>query len=470
MSNVATSPAFRRIESLLDEHSFVELGALVTSRSTDFNSQEQKAPSDGVVIGHGTVDGNLVFVYSQDAGVMGGSVGEMHARKICQLYEMAVKVGAPVIGLLDSTGIRLQESIDALDAVGRIYASAVAASGVIPQLTAVFGNCGGGLGILTSISDFTFIEEGARLFINSANAIPGNSEETLDTASASFQFEVGNADGVGSEEEILSQIRSMISLVPGSNLQEGEVAEATDDLNRAAEGLDVKRDDARAVAAELADQHVFFETRAGYAKEMTTGFIRLGGITVGIFGNTQKCDDQDDGNQLTVNGAYKAADFVRFCDAFDIPLLSLTNVASYEASLYAEKALGQAAARLIYALASASVPKINVITKKAVGTAFLAMNAKSVGADLTFALPDAQIEIMDASLAAQVMYASADQAEQTAQARAFAEKQSGVIAAAGRGLVDRIVAPEDLRKYLIAGFEMLLGKREDFAFKKHGTK
>ena len=145
-------------------------------------------------------------------------------------------------------------------------------------------------------------------------------------------------------------------------------------------------------------------------------------------------------------------------------------MASYEASLYAEKALGQAAARLIYALAFASVPKINVITKKAVGTAFLAMNAKSVGADLTFALPDAQIEIMDASLAAQVMYASADQAEQTAQARAFAEKQSGVIAAAGRGLVDRIVAPEDLRKYLIAGFEMLLGKREDFAFKKHGTK
>ena len=470
MSNAATSPAFRRIESLLDEHSFVEVGALVTSRSTDFNSQDRKAPSDGVVVGHGTIDGNLVFVYSQDPQVMGGSIGEMHAKKICQTYEMAVKVGAPVIGLLDSTGIRLQESVDALDAIGSIYAKAACASGIIPQLTAVFGSCGGGLSILTSISDFTFMETDAKLFINSADAIEGNCKETLDTASAAFQFEAGNVDGVGDEREILARIRALISLIPGSNLQEGEVSEAADDLNRASEGLDEKREKAGLFAAEIADNYEFFETRAGFAGEMTTGFARIGGITVGVFGNNQAAGDRNRGDQLTVNGAYKAADFVRFCDAFDIPLLSLTNVASYEASIYAEKALGQAVARLTYALASATVAKINVVMKRAVGTAYLAMNSKPIGADLTLALPDAKVEIMDAKLAAQVMYAGADPAEQSKMARAFASKQSDLSAVCGRGYIDRIVDFADLRKYLIAGFEMLLTKREDYTFKKHGTK
>lgn len=469
MSNVTTSPAIQRIESLLDEHSFVETGALVTSRNTDFNLDAQKAPSDGVVIGHGTIDGNLVFVFSQDSSVLNGTIGEMHARKIKSVYETAIKVGAPVIGLLDSTGIRLQESVDALEALGSIYAEAVKASGVVPQIMGVFGNCGGGLSILTSISDFTFIAKDGRLFLNSPDAIPGNYTDKLDTASADFQFAHGNADAIGSEDEFFDAIRTLVTLIPGSSLQDGQLDDATDDLNRVAVDLDTARDDARAFAREISDNGLFFETKAGYAREMVTGFIKLGGITVGLVGNSEKAGDEEFAPELTIAGANKAADFVTFCDAFDIPVLSLTDVTGYAASVHAEEFLGKAVGRLVYAFASATVPKISFITKKAVGSAYIAMNSKAIGADLVYALPDAEVGIMDAKLAAKIMYADADASVQSEKASEFEAKQDSVNTAAARGYVDRIVNPEDARKYLIAGFEMLLTKNDDI-YKKHGTR
>lgn len=467
MSNQTNSPAIQRIEALLDDHSFVELGALVTSRSTDFNLDEKKAPSDGVVIGHGLIDGCLVFVFSQDASVLNGTIGEMHARKIQSVYDMAVKMGAPVIGLLDCAGVRLQESVDAMEGLGAIYKKAVDASGVVPQIMAVFGNCGGGLSVLTSISDFTFMEKDSRLFLNSPDAICGNRADEKNTADAAFQYhEAGNVDFTGTADEMYAAMRQLVTMLPGSNVEDGCVEDCLDDLNRAAEGMEDKTDDAAAFASEISDGYVFVECKAGYAKEMVTGFIKLNGVTVGVVGN--RCVDKK--SVLTANGCDKAADFIQFCDAFDIPLLTLTNVVGYEASMDAEKSLTRALARMTFALANATVAKINFIMKEAFSSAYVLMNSKSLGADLVYAYETAKIGTMDPKLAAKIMYGDKPADEIAKKAAEYETLQSGVSAAAARGYVDRVINPADTRKYLIAGFEMLFTKRVDGPYKKHGTK
>ncbi len=451
-SNLSSNSALSRIEQLLDENSFVELGAYVTSRSTDFDMNAKQTPSDGVVIGHGLIDGNLVFVFSQDPTVLGGSIGEMHAKKIASIYDMAVKMGAPVIGLVDSTGIRLQESVDSLEAVASIYAKAVDASGVVPQLIGVLGNCGGGLSILASISDFTFMTKDAKLFVNSPDTIPGNRTEVCDTASAEFAAASGNVDFVGDEAEVYAQMRQLITLLPGSNLEDGRVEECTDDLNRAAEVAD-KISNPEAFAKEISDMGVIFSSKSAFAEEMYTGLIKLNGITVGVVGNAV--------GELTADGAEKAADFVSFCDAFDIPVISLVNTTGYASTVETEKRLARSLAKLSFAFANASVPKISLITAKAVGTSYIFMNAKSLGADLVYAYADAEVAPMDADLAAKIL---------DVDAASFAETQCGVTNAARRGYIDRIIESADTRKYLIAGMEMLFTKRVDGPFKKHGTK
>ncbi len=464
MSNV-TNPALSRIEQLFDEKSFVELGALVTSRNTDFGLSQTQTPSDGVVIGHGLIDGNLVFVFSQDPSVLNGSIGEMHAKKIMSVYDMAMKMGAPVIGLLDSTGIRLQESVDALESLGAIFAKATEASGVIPQVMGVFGNCGGGLSVLTSISDFTFMTEAGKLFVNSPDTIEGNRCEVLDTASAAFQSEeAGNVDYVGSEEEVFSEIRKLITILPGSNVEEGCVEECLDDLNRASEGMEAKCKDVALFAAEISDAHVVFEAKASYAKDMFTGFVKLNGITVGVVGNREMAGEEELGTKLTVKGCEKATDFISFCDAFDIPVLSLTNTDGFKACVCAEKRLMRALGKMAYAFANATVPKISFMIGQAVGSAYVLMNSKSLGADLVYAYANAEVAPMKADLAVQILSESSEDAAN------FVENNCGVVNAARRGYVDRIVEPADTRKYLIAGFEMLFTKRVDGPYKKHGTK
>ena len=239
MSN--TSQASRRINALLDPNSFVEIGAKVTARATDFNLKQTPTPSDGVITGYGIIDGSLVYVYSQDASVLGGSVGEMHARKIVRLYELAMKTGAPVIGLIDSAGLRLQEATDALNGFGEIYRSQALASGVIPQITAVFGSCGGGLALIPGLTDFTFMEkEGAKLFVNSPNAIAGNYTEKCDTSSAAFQSEKsGLVDFTGEEGEILSGIRELIGMLPANNEDNDSYEECTDGFKPRQSGVDL---------------------------------------------------------------------------------------------------------------------------------------------------------------------------------------------------------------------------------------
>ena len=235
MGNMATENASSaRISSLLDAGSFVEIGGAVTARNTDFNMQEKETPADGVITGYGVIDGNLVYVYSQDASVLNGAIGEMHAKKIANIYDMAMKMGAPVIGLVDCAGLRLQEATDALEAFGKLYMKQSMASGVIPQITAIFGRCGGGLSIVPALTDFTFMEaKNGKLFMNSPNAIPGNDISKCDTSSAKFQSEnTGLVDGIGTEEEILGEIRTLVCMLPCNNEEDASYDECTDDLNR----------------------------------------------------------------------------------------------------------------------------------------------------------------------------------------------------------------------------------------------
>ena len=471
-----TSKASQRIMSLLDENSFVELGALVKARATDFNLKQTETPSDGVVTGYGVINGNLVYVYSQDAAVLNGSVGEMHAKKITNLYDLAMKTGAPVIGLIDSAGLRLQEATDALNAFGEIYLKQTMASGVIPQITAIFGSCGGGLAMIPTLTDFTFMEEkNAKLFVNSPNALDENEISKCDTSKASFQSqEAGIVDVVADEATIFAQIRELVAMLPSNNEDDDSLIECTDDINRVCAELENCVGDTSIALSQLADNGVFFETKADYAKEMVTGFIKLNGATVGAVANrTEVYVDGAVAEKfdavLTANGCEKAADFINFCDAFQIPVLSLTNVKGFKATKCSEKRIAKAVARLTYAFANATVPKVNVVIGKALGSAYVAMNSKAIGADITMAWPNAEIGAMEASLAAKIL-CDGQGAEKIAECKEeYAALQNNVNSAAARGYVDHIVAPQDTRKYVIGAFEMLFTKREDRPMKKHGT-
>ena len=483
MSNTTQSLAGTRITSLLDANSFVEIGQSVTARNTDFNMTEKKAPSDGVITGYGVIDGNLVYVYSQDVSVLNGTVGEMHAKKITRLYDMAMKTGAPVIGLIDCAGLRLQEATDALEAFGEIYMKQTLASGLIPQITGIFGTCGGGMALVPALTDFTFVEEKkGKLFVNTPNALAGNNISKCDTSAAKFQSEeTGLVDGIGAEAEILGQIRDLVCMLPANNEDDMSYEECTDDLNRICADIANASEDTAIALAQIADNQILVETKKDYAKEMVTGFIRLNGMTVGVVANRSKVYNAEAeveaefDSVLTVDGCKKATDFVNFCDAFSIPVLTLTNVTGFAATVESEKNMASAVAKLTYAFANATVPKVNVIVGKAFGSAYVSMNSKSIGADLVYAWPTAKVGMMDAKSAVQIMYA--DEIEKADDAsviinektKEYNELQSNVMSAAARGYVDSIIEPVDTRKYVIGAFEMLYTKYENRPGKKHGT-
>ena len=423
------------------------------------------------------IDGNLVYVYSQDASVLNGTVGEMHAKKISALYDLAIKTGAPVIGLVDCAGMRLQEATDALEAFGGIYFKQTMASGMIPQITAVFGTCGGGMAVVPALTDFTFIEaKKGKMFVNSPNALDGNCTEKCDTAAADYQSkETGLIDAVESEEEILAEIRQLVSLLPSNFEDNDSFAECTDDLNRACEDIAACAGDTSIALSRIADNGIFFETKRDYGKDVVTGFLRVNGMTVGAVANRTEVYDAEgekteefDGT-LSARGARKAAGFVKFCDAFDIPVLTLTNVTGFNATVCSEKVMAKSIGELVHAFASATVPKVNVIIGKAYGTAYVAMNSKSVGADIVYAWDNAEIGMMDASMAAKIMYPGSEASVINEKAAEYRELQSSVESAAARGYVDTVIAPVDTRKYVIGAFEMLFTKREDRPAKKHGT-
>lgn len=482
MSN-STQSASNRIQALLDENSFVEVGSYVTARNTDFNMTAKETPADGVITGYGTIEGSLVYVYSQDASVLGGSLGEMHAKKISTIYAMAMKMGAPVVGLIDCAGLRLQEATDALHGFGQLYLSQTMASGVIPQISAILGTCGGGMAVSSALADFIFMaEKKARLFVNAPNAIEGNRVDKCDTASAAFQSEnTGLVDFVGDEETILSEIRALVSILPANNEDDMSYSECNDELNRICADLENYAGATDVALVMISDNNFFMEVKKDYEPAMVTGFIRLNGTTVGCVANRTELygnnglKEADYEAALSAHGCEKAAQFVTFCDAFHIPVLTLVNVNGYKASKCTERKIAKAAGRLTYAFANASIPKVTVIVGAAYGTAGLTMNSKSIGADLVYAWPSVTIGMMEAEAAVKIMYAEeigkADDSVTLIREKAaeYQLLQSSAVAAAKRGYVDDIIQACDTRKRVIAAFEMLFTKREDRPDRKHGT-
>lgn len=470
--------ARERIEKLLDTNSFVEVGAFVKQRATDFNLNVKEAPADGVVTGYGAIEGRLVYVYSQDVTVISGALGEMHAKKIAAIYDMALKMGAPVIALIDSAGLRLQEATDALEGFGELFLKQSMASGVIPQITAILGSCGGGTAVIPSLSDFSFMTtSNSSLFVNSPNALDDKSATFDNFTSANFHAEnTGIVDFVcETEEECITNMRMLVDMLPSNNFEDSPVYESKDDINRVSTELNnavTDSVDAKTVITSIADMNEVVEIKANYAKEIVTSFARLNGITVGFVGNQTINNDA----KLTIVGCQKVLSFIKFCDAFNIPVVTITDIAGFDASVQAEKAgISKYVAQMTYTFASATVPKVNVIVNRAYGSAYIAQNSKSIGADFVYAWPTAQISVMDAASAVKIIYADEIAASAVAneviaeKTNEFAANQSSPYAAASRGYIDDVIEPAATRKRLIAAIEMLYTKREFGPDKKHGT-
>ncbi len=463
MSN-STSPAILRINGLLDDNSFVEIGSLVTARSTDFGLTASETPSDGVITGHGLIDGRLVFVYAQDPSVMGGSIGEMHAKKIVNIYEMAIKMGAPVIGIIDTSGMRLQESVDALESFANLYAVQAKASGIIPSIAIVEGNCGGAMTVSLSMNDFAYaVNDRACVYLNPPDTVLKDKSHKEDISTLEWQARCGIIDGHGTEAEIFEEVRKLLDFIPGSNTESVPVVECTDDINRAAESLDTMKNDVRYILTEIADNRLFLEVKKDYTLTKVTGFIRLGGITIGVVA------DSSDTGELTAEGCQKVADFVKYLDAFDIPLLTLTNAKGYDRTLDTKHHPAKSIARYSMTIAGADIPKVNLLIGEAVGGAYSLSNCKGIGADMVFAWPNTKVGMMDAKMAVRIMYPHADEATCAAKAAVYDALQCNSLTAARRGYIDRVVNHVDTRKYLIAAFDMLLTKNAD-SYKKHPAK
>lgn len=436
MGNATNMSARARIEALVDKNSFVEIGAQITKRSTDFNMGEKDVPADGVITGYGVIGEDLVFVYSQDASAMNGAIGEMHAKKIASLYQMAIKAGAPIIGMIDCAGIRIEESLDAIDGFGEIYKKKVQAGGVIPQLSAIFGNCGGGVAVSAGLSDITVMDgEGGALFVNSPNAITGNYKEKCDTSSAEFQAKAGNVDIVcDNEVGVIRKLRELIRILP-ANAGVPAVTETSDDMNRL---LGAEIGFGRQAIEAIADVNSFIELKSEFGTEMVTGLVTINGLTAGVIANTEE-------GVLSSDGCRKAEQLVYFCDSFGLPVVTLTNVKGYAADMEEERTIASRVSDLTYALVSADVPRINVIIGEAYGSAYLSMNSKHLGADLVLALETAKVGSMDANLAAKAVDVDED---------AYRELQEGAKGAASRGYVDNVIKASDTRKHLIYALQM----------------
>jgi methylmalonyl-CoA decarboxylase subunit alpha len=477
--------ARERLEKLFDSNSFVEIDAFVETRAIDFDMQKKKVPGDGVVTGYGSIDGRPVFVSSQDFTVIGGSLGEAHARKITKVMDMAMKMGAPFISINDSGGARIEEGIDALSGYGDIFFRNTLASGVIPQISVIMGPCAGGAVYSPAITDFVFmVDKTSYMFITGPQVIKSVTGEdvTFETLGGA---EVHNAkSGVahfrsGNEEECLMEIRRLISFLPDNNLTDPPVLAANDDLNRIDESLlelipdnSNKPYDIKDILVKVLDNGDFLEVQKYFAQNIVIGFGRLNGKTVGIIANQPKIM----AGVLDVNSADKAARFIRFCDSFNIPLVTLTDTAGYLPGTGQEySGVIRHGAKLLYAFSEATVLKINIIVRKAYGGAYIAMNSKHLGADMVFAWPSAEIAVMGPDGAANIIFrkeiASADDAIAAREQKIeeYRNKFSNPYVAAARGYVDDVIDPATTRGRLINALEMLAGKRENRPAKKHGN-
>ncbi len=477
--------ARERLNMLFDDNSFVEVDAFVETRGIDFDMQRKKVSGDGVVTGYGMVDGRLVYASSQDFTVIGGSLGEMHAKKITKAMDMAIKMGAPFVSINDSGGARIQEGIDALSGFGDIFYRNTLASGVIPQISVIMGPCAGGAVYSPAITDFIFmVEKTSYMFITGPDVVKSVTGENV-TSETLGGADVHNAkSGVAhfkysSEEDCIYDIKRLISFLPDNNLSDAPTYVSSDSLSRIDEELnDIIPDDAnkpydmKRVIEIVVDDGDFFEIQKEFAQNIVIGFCRIEGRTVGIVANQPKVM----AGVLDVNSADKAARFIRFCDSFNIPIITFTDVPGYLPGVGQEHGgVIRHGAKLLYAFSEATVPKINVILRKAYGGAYIAMNSKHLGADMVFAWPTAEIAVMGAEGAANIVFRKEiASAEDPAEARKqrineYSDKFSNPYIAAARGYVDDIIEPSTTRMRLVNALGMLSSKRENRPSKKHGN-
>ena len=438
-SNDAKATVMRKINDLLDAGSFMEVGEHVSARFTDFYQPDSVLESDGVVIGYGTIDGNLVFVYAQNSEVMGGTFGEMHGRKIVKLYSRAMKAGAPVIGLLDCAGFRIEEGLDGLNQFAKLYAVQTEASGKIPQIAAVIGQCGGGMSLSAEQNDFLFVEkDNGSLFVNPKGVV---TNDIGDNASIS-----ATNDGEFEWKEIAAKIKKLVAAIPANSNVMADVSELSDaELNRECAGLASKAGDAKAILTDISDNGELLETAPEFGRDMVTGFIKIAGQTVGV----AACNAVDGEKRLTADGLDKAADLVDFCDRFGLPILTITDTDGFDTKSSNEKYLPAAAGRLLKALTAADGLKINLVTGNVTGSAYSLLNSRGLGADYTFMWDSAVASIVNPRQAVEVLFGKWSQENEDK----FKEVQSGALALARHGLVDKVIDPEETRKYLIGAFQ-----------------
>ncbi len=476
--------ARERIDYLLDPGSFEELGVLVTHRTTDFGMDKQQFYGDGVVTGYGTIDGRLVYVFAQDFTVFGGSLSETHAEKICKVMDLAVKVGAPLIGLNDSGGARIQEGVKSLGGYADIFYRNVRASGVVPQLSAIMGPCAGGAVYSPAITDFiVMVEQTSYMFVTGPNVVKTVTNETVSSEDLGGASTHASKSGVAhrtspNDAACLLDLRRLLSYIPQNNKEKppsvpyelGE--EWREELGGIVPDNPNQPYDMKDVIEGIIDHESFFEIHGDFADNIVTGFARLGGKSIGIIAN----QPLSLAGVLDSDSSRKAARFTRFCDSFNIPLLILVDVPGFLPGTDQEwNGIIVHGAKLLYALSEATVPRITLITRKAYGGAYDVMNSKHIGADLNYAWPSAEIAVMGAKGASEIIFRKEIMAAEDPEAKlaekeaAYAETFANPYRAARRGFIDEVILPKESRRKLIRGFASLEHKEVDQPKRKHGN-
>ena len=469
--------ARERIALLLDEGSFVELDRFVQHRCTNFGMEKKELPGEGVTTGYGTVDGRLVYVFAQDFTVEGGSLGEMHAAKIVKVQRLSLKMGAPLVGLNDSGGARIQEAIDALSGYGKIFFENTIASGVVPQISAIMGPSAGGAVYSPAITDFIYmVKNTAKMFITGPAVVKSVTGEEVTQEALGGAMTHNSVSGVAhfaaeNDEDCLKQIRYLLSFLPSNNMEPAAIVETGDDPMRTDDGLNsLIPDNSNApydmkdVIKSIVDNGEFYESQQYYATNIITCFARMDGQTVGIIANQPKVM----AGCLDVNCSDKAARFIRFCDAFNIPLLNLVDVPGFLPGTNQEYGgIIRHGAKMLYAYSEATVPKITLVTRKAYGGSYLAMCSQDLGADQVIAWPTAEIAVMGPAGAANIIFRGDPDVK--AKTDEYVENFATPYQAAIRGMVDMVIEPKDSRPTIINALHMLDPKRETRPAKRHGN-
>ena len=469
--------ARERIDVVLDDNSFNEIGMFVKGKNTSENEKELAILGDGVITGYGKINGYEVLIYSQDFTVYGGSLGEEHANKICKILDMAIKNKIPVIGLNDSGGARIQEGVAALGGYAEVFQRNVLASGVIPQVSAILGPCAGGAVYSPAMTDFIFMsEQTSYMFVTGPEVVKTVTHEDVDTeylgGANTHTTKSGVADfSFDNEIIVLQQLRRLFDFLPQSNTSEAKMKKFNDDIYRKIESLNTlvpedknKAYDIKELIVNVADEKDFLEVQKDYAKNIVIGFIRMEGNTIGVVANQPLAL----AGCLDINSSRKAARFVRFCDCFNIPLLTFVDVPGFLPGTDQEfNGIIKHGAKLLFAYAEATVPKVTLITRKAYGGAYDVMSSKHLRGDINYAWPTAEIAVMGAEGAAKIIYKNANEETLKDKIKEYEEKFSNPYIAASRGYIDEVIKPDITRSKVIDAFKILRNKKLKNPWKKH---